>query len=348
MIFRRYFLKWFFLYSVSIAFLLGFLLNLIEFFEKLMRTSGTSLGTIVTFLTLRLLPSFFELLPVGSWLGMCLIIKDFIIEHEWETIQILGINRKSLVHIVFTAGLLLAIVALVTKEFFITPLSFKAEQFKAEKFKNVQRNFITNKWVCLNSSMIYHIGSLDVAQNHGWDLTAIYLSDDFSIEKIVTAPTFKLFPESESIGFEKAILNHTHTNEQKVIPQELLHVPQLFSLLKMDHASPSIINLSKNLIDTKKTIPWPLFNKLLFQLFKKITFFLQLLWYPLLTLIFFLLLENHKIYRWIGLLLPYPIILFSDALFDFLVGTGAAASFIFAPYVILFAAIFIIQKVSIK
>ncbi len=348
MIFRRYFLKWFFLYAVSIAFILGFLLNVIEFFEKLMRTSGISLGTILTFLALRLLPSFFDLLPVGSWLAMCLMIKDFITEHEWHTMQMLGISHKILIHMVIIAGLALAAVTLVTKELLITPLSFKAEQFKTEKLKNLQRDFIANKWLQLNNQMICHIGSLDIAQNQGHNATVIYLSEDFSIEKTLTADEFKLIPESQSLSMQQAHVIDAHANQLRMVHDQVLQVPQLCSFLEMEQHSPSIINLSESLISTKNSIPQALFNKALFQLFKKFIFYLQLLWYPLLTLILFLLLEKQAIYRWIALFLPYPIILFSDLFFDFFVGKGAAASIVFIPYAILLLGALIIEKTCIK
>jgi lipopolysaccharide export LptBFGC system permease protein LptF len=348
MIFRRYFLKWFFLYTVSIAFVLGFLLNVIEFFEKLMRTSGISLCTILTFLGLRLLPSFFETLPVGSWLALCLMIKDFITEHEWHTMQMLGISHKILIRIVIIAGLTLTAVTLVTKELLITPLSFKAEQFKTEKLKNLQLDFIANKWLQLNNNIMCHIGSLDIAQKRGLNITVIYLSEDFSIEKTITANEFTLIPESQSLCMQQAHLNDALANQLHVIDNQELKVPQLFSFLEMEQKSPSIINLSASLMSTKKIIPKALFNKALFQLFKKFIFYLQLLCYPLLTLILFLLLEKHAIYRLVGLFLPYPIILFSDTFFDFFVSKGAAASMIFIPYAILLLGALIVEKTYIK
>jgi hypothetical protein len=123
-----------------------------------------------------------------------------------------------------------------------------------------------------------------------------------------------------------------------------LKLPEFFYQLKLDIKTYSLHRLTTNLIFTKKMLSSNAWNNLFAQLLKKLLFLLQILIYPLLTFLLFLIFPYHPTYKWILILLPYPIITVLDVFINFLVKKGTNALLLLIPYLIAFAIIMIIRK----
>jgi len=188
MILPRYILTRFFanVFLINIGFTLLF--NLIEFFEKMVRVQQTTTETILYFILLNLVPSFFENLPVASWLGSCMTIMQMEQQNEWEILQLLNIKLNKVFRLILIAGIALSIVSFVGKELITETMAKRAQQFKFAQFKQNRHKKLFNQWFALNHNRFSHFGYLDLQTNTGESLSIIELSPQFKIKKITFAP----------------------------------------------------------------------------------------------------------------------------------------------------------------
>jgi len=188
MVLALYFFKRFFKYFLVINIALTLLFNFIEFFEKIVRVKHATITTILHFIALNFVPSFFETFAISCWLATCLLIKEFSQHNEWESFQILNINHKKLFNLFFMAGAILTVCSFIGKEKISLDLLNKSEKFKLEKLKQTSNQKITTKWLKLSDEIICYFGFLDLEANQGNDLILLYMSPDFEIEKTIKGP----------------------------------------------------------------------------------------------------------------------------------------------------------------
>ena len=320
MILVSYFLKRYFKYFFIINSAFTLLFNFIEFFEKIVRLKNSSTGTILHFIGLNILPSFFENFALSSWITTCLLLKEFNQQNEIETFQILNINSKHLFKLFFIAGIITSIISFCGKEFLVLNLLNKSEQFKFEKLKQASKNKIFNKWLTIsqtdqkNSPDIFcYFSYLDLEKNEGKDLLLIYLDSKFKIEKSITCNNF-------SINFkEKRILAPTSVmfdiNQNINIPNKSFDqiFPTFFSQLELNSKIPSLKLLAINLISFRNILPDNIYKELLQQFLKRILSHSLVIIYPLLTFCLFFIIPNPPVIKWILIMLPYPLITFLTA-----------------------------------
>ena len=200
MVLAKYFLKRFFKYLFLINISLTLLFNFIEFFEKIVRVKHATIIMILKFIAMYIPPSFFDTLPLSCWLATCLLIKEFVQQDEWQLLKILNVKIKHIFNLFILAGIISAVFSFVGKEILTLELLNKAEQFRIEKFKQRSTQKIINKWITLSSQNIFcHFGYLDLDLDTGEDITFLYMSPEFKINKIVNSKQFKINPKSQNI-----------------------------------------------------------------------------------------------------------------------------------------------------
>lgn len=357
MVLKKYFLKRFFKYLFIINISLTFLFNFIEFFEKIVRVKHATIGMILHFITLNIPSSFFLNLNVSCWLTTCLLIKEFAEQNEWETFKILNINYYKLFKLFLFAGLITAAFTFVGKEKLTLSLHNKSEKFKFEKLKQTSYQKIYNKWLELKSSKeavniknnscfkkFSFFQFLDLKENKGYNLILININNDFEIENITSADTFKISPFEKHIFMKKAVQINTKENTQKIQRNEILYLPSFFSQLQLSNFIPPLSLIFKNIIFEKKFLPKNVWYDFISELLKRLFFYLQTMLYPVLTLCFFLLFEHHKKYKWASIFLPYPIIILSDLMVDFFANQNFLPIFLFLPYLLIILFIFFYKK----
>lgn len=348
MVFIRYFFKRYFCYVGAIALLLTVLLTLIELFEKLMRVSHASLPQIGIFLGLNSAPLFFDNCGVASWLAAGLLLREFFVHHEWELMMMLNINNKELLRLFALAGVILLSGVIISKELFVSSLAFKAEQFKIKYFKQKMPQLLVHRWIQLQEREFCYINTLDMETQHGQDMTFLRMSPDFSIEQALLMHQFSVNPEQNQVVVKQGARFDTSSHQCKPIKQEIIKTPQLFSQLTFDFQAPTIWHHYTTLMQTGKQLPVSVFHKMLHQLLKKLSSYIQILLYPLLTALLFMIWYAHERFRWIALLIAYPLFLSIDVLIDFLVSFGFSSWIVLAPYSLLIAFIILIRIFLLK
>jgi len=281
--------------SFAITIGLTFLFNLIEFFEKLVRVNNASTSAILYFIALSLIPSFFENMTIGTWLGACMTLKEMDQQNEWETIQLLNIKKKSLYLFLLAFGLFMATISFFGKEFIALHLANKAEHFNKQEFKRTTRH---RQWFALNNNRFCSL--------QGTTFCLFKLSDNGTIDKVTTTDNALFDPENKNVHLTHGTIinNKTHSKEQ--VDSYTLFLPGLFSQQAIEKSTPSLGQLLTTILFDKSSLPPPLYNHLLYQLWKRILAHLLLILLPLLTFSLFFLFPYGS-YKWLLFLLPYPL-----------------------------------------
>jgi len=347
-ILAAYILKRFFTNVLLINIGFTLLFNLIEFFEKMVRVKQTSGSAIVYFILLNLIPSFFENLPIASWLGSCMTILQMQQQNEWELLQLLNIKISKIFGLLLIAGTVLALFSFAGREFITGNLAQKAERFKLEKFKQNRHKKLFNQWFALDKNTFCFFRYLDLHENSGDSLSVIEVSQTFSIKKITFAPKFSLVAAEKAIFIPSGTIIFTNKNKQQQLSATTLQLPSFFTQLRMQGEALSLQQLFHTVIFDAKILPPHIYHQLLYLFLSRILLHLLLLLYPLLTFAFFFLFPYHRYHRWILMCLPYPLVTLlittTDSLQQFF-GNGLLA---IIPYVLLslitFASYFAIRK----
>lgn len=344
MIFAHYFFKRYFKYVITIALLLASLLLLIELFEKLMRVSHASFMKIGFFLSLLSGPLFFDNCGIAAWLGSSFLLREFFMHHEWEFMMMLNMTNKNLIHLFALASCILMSSVFISKELFISTLAFKAEHFKIQHFKQRVPQLILNRWIQLHDNEFCYVGALDMASGQGKDLTLLKMSPNFLIEEALLAKTFSINAEKSEVDVGHGSYMKNGTQENLNLHQKKIVVPQLFSQVALEFEVPTIRHYYTVVKQASKLLPSSVFNKLLYQFLKKITWYLQIFLYPVMTVFFFVICSSYARLRWIALFIAYPLFLMLDALLDLFFSYGCSPWIALVPYGLLVSVLIIIER----
>lgn len=179
---KTYLLQRYFTLLLTISFLFTAVFNLIEFFEKLVRTSA-SLGTIATFIGLNLIPSWLTLLPISSWLAMLALIGLLQLNNEWHALDVLGIRPRALVPPFFIALTMSAGLLLLGKHVVFDQSQHALTRYYQTVFKKKERNSISDRWFWLPRMRYVHIGWYDQASKKGRDLTIYHYTATYHLKE---------------------------------------------------------------------------------------------------------------------------------------------------------------------
>lgn len=341
---HRYLFTRFFKYLITINLFFVFLFNFIEFFEKLLRVKHSTVYDILHFLVLNLAPSFFEQLPISCWLTTCLLLRELYLQQEFETMLLFSLNLRKLFKIFAYLGISVACLSIIVNEFFVTPLTFKAEQYKMEHFKQISTQKIINKWLALEQNTYCYFSMLNLQTQKGSDLFLLVMSPQSTIQSTISAPHFYIDTKQHLLKIPEGKFFNVETNQQSKVTNLTIKKPGFFSQIKIHYEIPSIINLSKNVIFSRNTIPTPISNDLLAQLFKRLISYLLLVIYPLLTLGLFSLVWRRELYRWLIIFVPYPLITASALLADQLTHHGIGTWLAYSPYYLILVGLFALYR----
>ncbi len=319
MIFACYLLRRYVSYVVGIALFFAGLSNLVEFFEKLIRVSGASVTDIAHFVFLHFGPSFIEYMPLASWLAVVLIIREYHQRHEWDTLSLLMITKRTLCLLFFFSGCFVALGAFFLNECLVVPISSKAERFRSETFKKLTHGTINNKSMWLPNNIFCSIDLLDVQKNEGDGLVLVCLSPSFTLEKVYTIDRFKLDAEQNQLHFYNGFVFSSLDKRTTEINNFSLKMPSFLASLRMHYEVPRIWTLTKTLMLHRHVLAYAAYFDTLQQLIKRLLFYLQIMVYPLLTIFLFYLAEPFGSWKWLALLVPYGLLTGFEALILYLI-----------------------------
>jgi len=335
MILEKYFLNRFLRYFVLMDLLLGFLFNFIEFFEKLTHVKSAQVQTILHFVSLNLIPSFFDLMPISAWLAAILIIRELSQQNEFEIMQILSIGHKKLFKLFAISGLCAAMICFAGRETFVSTLAAKSEKFKTEKLKNQPNQILLNKWIPIGDNTFCFLGSLNLETNIGKNFLILQMSPFFDIKKTIAADAFCLNPKVQYIEMESGSICEIESNKQTVFKKYSLQMPSFFGNLRFIEEKNNLLSISRELIFFKNIVSEDTYNELLYKFLKHLFVYLEIILYPLLVLGLFVTFLKRSYFCWLSVFMPYPLIILASTISDKLVQHGLSAWYAGTNYLLL-------------
>jgi lipopolysaccharide export LptBFGC system permease protein LptF len=340
----RYISKKFLLAFLSISIFLTLLFNLIEFFEKFIYFSHVKLILIFKFISLNFIPSFFENFPVAIWLSSCLLLREFFLQGEIDTLALLNISYKKLILYVFYISLGIMLFSLINREIYVEDLGYKTEKFKIEKLKQTPTHKLISTWFLLDKHTLCYFSFFDFNSSKGQNLSIIYLDKNFLINKILTAPSFFANPKNKTLNIPLLLEDNLITGAYLQICNTSLSLEPFFSQIILQREPQSLLNSIKIWLFNKNTLPENLQDEILFNLFKKIIFYFHIILYPLFTLLLFYFFYNTEYLKWGVLFSPYIGLTLINFITDYLHTCELPVYIIFIPYILLFLIILILYR----
>lgn len=334
MVFAAYFLRRFVSFFFLITLLFAIIFNLIEFFEKLIRVAQVDVQTIFHFICLNFLPSFSDLMPVGSWLAAAILLWEFHQHYEWDTLFMLSIGYKELFKLFLYGGIFIVIAAFFINETIVLPITMHTARFKREKLRFGQYNKLLNKSFMIRNDLFCSFELLDIATGVGTNLILVALSGDGELEKISNVPVFSIDAEKKEITFiEGTTFLRENQRVEKVFNEKRV-LPGFFVKIWMHDQAPLLINLIKMVSMQRKVLSREIMHELFYTLLQRLIFYFQIFIYPILTLALFLLGTNFVWGKWLFALIPYPLLTALSVLMTFLYQSNVAGPWLMGIYVI--------------
>jgi len=334
MILAKYIAKRFFIYFFIVNIGLTLLFNFIEFFEKFSQLQNIKTIEIAHFIFLNLIPSFFDLIPLASWLGVCLLIRELYQKNEITNFYVLGIKPRKLMPTFLFCGLTLVLISFIGKELISRPLSQVSETFKAIHLKKNTNKIIYNQWFLPQEDLFVYFQVLDFEKSIAQNAFFLFLNHKFELEKKLESSKVILSPIDQKVFIPNGNSFNFKTNTISPIAMESLYLPGLFAHLKMHKGIPSLKRQILNLQLIRKILPYETYNLELGLLWSRVLSFLQPLLFIFLTFCLFFGFLRSKLYKWILIFATYPIILVLNSIAQFSLQHNAPFFVILIPYLI--------------
>lgn len=311
MVISKYLAQRFFLYTTVISVLLATLVTFIGFFEKIVRCKQALLGDVFIFLALDFLPELIEFLPVSVWLATCLVLKDLWVQSEWELMHFLGFVPHRLFAFALTMGLVISLATFGAKESFISSLSVSSEKFKIKHIKKqaLSDQRLTHVWADCGQEMFCYMEMFDGKTRQGSDLSfLVFQQPGHMLVSIISAPQFMLDVEKKEVYAPIARSIDVLSRQEKIIHNMRMTLPILFLQLGTNIESTSAIKLVGKLVLGKNLLPSSIYYDLFTKFLSVLSFYMQLLFYPLIifALVLFFCRRNEK-RRWLACASAYPL-----------------------------------------
>lgn len=333
MILARYLLQRLCLYTLLINSSLAVLYNVIEFFEKIVKLSDVSAGSIVFFIFLNIFPSFFELLALSTWLSMCLLLWEIQDRGEWESCSLIGIQKRTLFLIFALGGLFLSGCSFLGKEYCTVSLRKEAERVKLQELKGKPLTKFNHQWITHNPTLITYFELLDKEAEEGTNLIFFFFSPQGSWEKIIHAPSFKIDEAHQLVILAKGTQTTFSPHEEHALENYSLSAPFLFSHLRLHSGTLSIFERLHNFLMTQAFAENFSGNEELGTLLEQFLRHTLPFLYVMTVLSLFMLFYAFPFIRWIVLALPYLFFLITTNLCTYLVYYKKPAWIVALPYI---------------
>ncbi len=316
----------------------------IEFFEKMMRTQDVAIATILTFLGLTFIPSFFEYIPLSCWLATLFLIKEMQTHNEWEGLSILGIQQSTIARYLLFIGLGCLSVNFIGKELLTAQLANKVERFKKKHFKHTSSYTLYNSWLMLDDQTLLSVGILDQKNMSAHNILVTKMGEDFSAKLLIHADDASLDASTQFLTLHNASTLTPDTATQHTTSEVQLAAPALFSYLQLAQPQPPIALLTSQLLSGHK-LERRLARQIKRSILQTITWHIPVAVLPLLTFLLFCLPFLSINNRWLCMLLVYPTTTLLSTMSTFLVAQGLPLLLLFSPFFLLLGAIFAIRNV---
>lgn len=336
--------KRYFLYFVALTSFLALLFNVIEFFEKLVRSSDIGIGTIAYFSYLNFFSTFSELMPIGSWLAAVLVIREFVINNEWEPLFLVGINKRGFFRALLASALLALVGCFFLDEILLRSMTVKAEEFRQTVFKKKRRDSIHNAWYRLSDKSFCSIEKIDFKTMSGKGLDLFTLSEEFAIKEVMKLKRFVFNPDNHLIEVQDGnIVRFQEIFEREDFSGRKIDMSLLFGRIHLEKQLFTCFRFIKDFVLSDISLLG--ISQELWALFvKRIFFYLQIVFFALFSYALFILFEDRLYMRWVALLLPYPIHTVISVILELFVSKRLYFVGILGLYLLIISCIVIIHR----
>ncbi len=300
----------------------------------MMRVAGSTMLQIAHFSALNTLPTYFDYLPLSAWLATCLLIKEMIALHEWDTLTMLSISKKTILKLFLYAGLGLTLFSFLGKELVVHDLMVKAEQYRATTFKQHRQHTIMNRWFMISDRHFFYSSFIDTKRGMGKNLLYLTFDKNFSLQTTLSAPSFTIDTTNKKIIIKRASIFDAQAQSEKTTSRVELDLPNLFPQIKMQARPASLRFLVQSLFVHSSLFPSSLSHQLYREFLKRILWHVQLLILPALVFLFFSMSFLALHYRWLLMLGLYPVMVVGIAFADYLTRQGAPLFVLAVPYLL--------------
>jgi lipopolysaccharide export LptBFGC system permease protein LptF len=342
----KYFFKRFFLHVFSISAIIAVLFSLVEFFEKMARIKGVLLLTVAKFTTLNAIPTFFESLPLGTWLATCMFIKELEQQNEWEALSIVNISPKKIFNLFLAGGFVLALFSFVGKEIMSHNIHKQAEAFRNEQFKHQTQTVLFDTWLMLSERCFCHFDYLDLQKNKGNNLSILLIASSGSLEQTISCNSFKFNSTDNSIITKRCSLFTVATGEEQTFTNHRMQIPLFFKQLTLATDEPSVLQMTTYL-SSGNAPSIHARNNIIHNLLKRTMSHSFLIFYPILTFLLFFLMPYHPYFKWFLILLPYPICTALAIVFEGISATSSIPILLLLPYLLTLLCVLLFWKKSL-
>ncbi len=329
----RYLITKFIYFFLLCSTTLTLLVTLVEFFEKVGRVQG-NLQQLLTYSTLSLLPHFFTLIALSSWLAAGLLLWDCHLHHRWEALHLLGISPKHCVRMLAGAAIALSIGSFCMQEIFLGDLASAATVYKQTHLKQAATHTLVDEWLALGDSEFMHVEKLDLASGIVQDVTILSCTDNFTEFTHTHAANATLLDGTLTLagGTITAGYSGTHAFSE---PRNYT-LPGLMAALSLKQPKTSALAELFTLLRARKRLGGGTLHAAFSRTLATLLAHLRPALIMLLTLVFFFLLGAMGFSPWIALV-SYPLFAGFASFVEFGVAHGSPLLLLLLPYALCYA-----------
>ena len=306
------------------------LVTLVEFFEKVGRVQGNA-TELLTYSMLSLLPHFFTLVALGSWLAAGLLLWDCHLHHRWEALHLLGISPKHCVRILAWAAIALSLGSFCAKELFLGGLANAATTYKQTHLKLAPTHTLVDEWLALGTQEFMHVEKLDLASGQAQGITLLTCTDNFSefthtqaAHGTLSDGTLTLSDGSVTAGFSGT---HAFSDARSYT------LPGLEAALSVKQPKTSALAELYTLLQARSRLGGGTLHAAFSRTLGTLLAHTRPALIMLLTLVFFFLLSALGYSPWLALC-SYPLFAGIASFVEFGVAHGSPLLFLFFPYLL--------------
>ena len=326
----RYLISKFTYFFVLCSGTLTVLVTLVEFFEKIGRVQG-SIGQLLTYSALSLLPHFFTLIALGSWLAVGLLLWDCHLHHRWEALHLLGISPKTCVRMLAYAAIALSLGSFCVKELVLGNLETVATTYKQTHLKQAPTHTLVDEWLAIGENKFMHVDKLDLSLGSGLGITLISCTDSFGEFTHTHAQHGTL--RDGVLTLSKGTITEGFSGTRTFNDTRSYTLPGLNAALSLKQPAASTLGELYTLLLARRRLGGGALHAAFTRTFAALLSHLRPGLVMLLTLIFFFLLQSLGFAPWIALGV-YPVFAGLASFVEFGVAHGSPLLFLFLPYVL--------------
>lgn len=346
MILARYLLRNYFWYFIAANTSFVFLHSVIEFFERIGTLQNTTIPILLQFVACNIIPNFFSLFPLGSWIACCFVLKECTDHERWNALQTLGIHPQRVQAVLVAGSIFLFVAGFVGKEYIAPSLALTSQAINARHFKKQNPRAIHQKWFRLNQHTFCYLAQFDMDTHEGANALLLFFNDKYVLTKKIYAYRYTIHSTSNTLHIEDGFCTNPVDSSSTLLHKEDIIVPELCEQLHTLGQPPTFQELVRHLRyrdATRSDIQ--IRQEFSALLTRTLTPLQPTLLIALTTGVFICTLRSRGT-KWMLMLCVYPIFVLVMSILSFFINNGAPPPLQLLPFIIGFGLAAMLHKLA--